>query len=273
MWRTITQRIPPPPVTENKQHRNDDPSIAFTTSGEPDATDVNSQPGGLPRVRMSCGHAVDPNTLTAWCRDKLAKQEFRFCCPAVVLTENDKPKRCNREWEYAEVRKVALLTTDECRYFETKMSENASVIQFDMKECPGCHSFVERKDWGNLRVVCPVCSRKKGQYYEFCWQCLKEWSGPRRSSTKCGRPLCEHPDLPAIRNSPFFNLSGVQVPLRRACPVCGKVVVHSQDDSRYTVCPRCEREFCFICLELEKNDLCTKPVAPKQTSIPVWCVH
>ena len=60
-------------------------SLEFTTS-VPDAITGMSDPDDEPRVVMSCGHAVDPNTLTAWCRSLLddaksigtAENSFRY---------------------------------------------------------------------------------------------------------------------------------------------------------------------------------------------------
>lgn len=179
-----TTHIPAPPAVTDKQHRNDDPQLKF--SDEPDC--ISGHSSHQLHVKMSCGHAVDPNSLTEWCRDLLARKDFRFFCPAPVLVENDKPGRCNQEWEYAEIRRLALLTDEECRYFEATLSENASAALYDMKECPGCLSFVERAEKGNLRVVCPICSKAKGKRFEFCWQCLKKWSESRKTHDYC---VCE----------------------------------------------------------------------------------
>ena len=108
----FTQRVPPPPPVE-KQHQSDDISLKFT-SDIPDAITGMSDPDDQPRVLMTCGHAVDPNTLTAWCRSLLDKQEWEFFCPAIIDATDT---RCKKIWEYSEVRKVALLNEAEQKFF------------------------------------------------------------------------------------------------------------------------------------------------------------
>ena len=279
---SFTQRIPPPPPTmEDKEHALTD-SLIFTE--DHDTITGLSFPDDPKRVKMSCGHAVDPNTLTAWCRSLLDQQIVEFHCPAI--TEKDSQgvmiKQCKKVWDYAEVRRIALLNDAECSYFESKLSEYAAVQYCDMKECPGCRSFVEREDLKNLRVTCPVCSKKKGRTYDFCWQCLQDWTGPTKSGVKCGNSACVHPEIAGVKDSPMFTLNGKEVPLRRACPTCGKVVEHMNDNTCkfMIICPRCQKEYCFMCLELKSECLrtapagwfkeCAKPVADKQTAIPVW---
>ena len=86
--------------------------------------------------------------------------------------------------------------------------------------------------------------------------------------------------IPSIRDADMINLNGLDVPSRRACPTCGNVVEHNQEGCKFIVCPRCKKEFCFLCLLLKEKCLellnkswfksCKNPVAPKQTVIPVW---
>ena len=350
---------------KSKEHDESDLTLKFTD--EPDAITGISFPGDPKRVKMSCGHAVDPNTLAAWCRSLLDQQKVKFHCPAI--TEKDAKgvmkKQCKKVWDYAEVRRIALLNDAECGYFESKLSEYAALQYCDMKECPGCRSFVEREDLTNLHVTCPVCSKKKGRTYDFCWQCLQDWTGLAKSAVKCGNSTCVHPELASVQNAPMFTLNdkkvqccdmkecpgcrsfveredltnlhvtcpvcskkkgrtydfcwqclqdwtglaksavkcgnstcvhpelasvqdsltftlnGKEVPLRRACPTCGKVVEHMNDKTcKFMICPRCQNEYCFMCLELKSECLrtaplgwfkeCAKPIADKQTAIPVW---
>ena len=271
-------KIPPPPKSEFKVHHDLLSQSLKLSAKEPDSILGSSNPNDPPRVQMTCGHYVDPNSLTDYCRTLLT--EFRqFSCPAIV---DGNTKTCGKIWKYSEVRQKALLSDQECKYYETKMSANAISTYCEMKECPGCQSYIEREDLTNLRVFCVIC-KKKGKENDFCWQCLKEWSGPTKSGTKCGRPNCSHPDLPLLncdRENEKFSLNGKTVPLRRACPTCGKVIEHNREGCKFIICPRCQEKFCFLCLELQNVCLkskpeswfqdCAKPVAPKQTSIPVW---
>ena len=85
------------------------------------------------RAELSCGHAVDPNSLTAWCRSLMDSGKFEFYCPAIV---DDDTEKCNKKWPYIEIRKIALLNEAETSNFEKKLSENAANSFIDYKECP-----------------------------------------------------------------------------------------------------------------------------------------
>lgn len=270
-------RVPLPPdwAKDEGSDKGYPSKFALKFTDDPDCIDPYSD--GPKRVKMKCGHAVDPNTLTAYCRSLIDRDVFQFTCPAIV--DGDKEK-CEKEWDYTEVRLAALLNDAEMQYFESKMSEHAALQYCDLKECPGCRSFVERVELDNLRVHCTICTKKKGNDYDFCWHCLREWTGPMKSSVKCGNESCVHPDLPSIRDAPDFVLNGQNVPNRRACPTCGKVTEHLAEGCKFMLCPRCKNDFCFMCLELKEVCLksapqswfgnCGKPVAPKQIVIPCW---
>lgn len=268
----------PPKDNYDKRHDLNDSSVVLTNAQDcldPFPPDKDAPP----RVKMSCGHAFDPSNLTAYCRNLVEKGEFNLYCPA--NTDKAKQKQCRKIWDYSEVRQAALLNDAECQWFESKMSESAALaLQYcDMKQCPGCNSYAERADCTNLRVHCPTCTKINGRVYEFCWQCLQEWTGPS-TSTGCGRKECVPPELATIQDAPMMKLHGVYVPNRRACPNCGKVVEHNGTGCKMMACVRCNKEFCFFCLEFKENCLksapgshfraCQIPVAPKQTCIPVW---
>nr|XP_020444399.1 LOW QUALITY PROTEIN: uncharacterized protein LOC109953300 [Monopterus albus] len=185
---------------------------------------------------------------------------------------------CNVEWPYEEVCKMALLTPEEMKDFETKLASNA----FPMKSCPGCRSSVVRKNESNLRVHCTVCTTNKGRTFEFCWQCLKEWKGPAPRSDRCDNDGCCNVALKLLRECSdisFESVKGVEgCPSIRSCPTCGALVAHCRKYCKNVVCPRCTVEFCFVCLKLTQKKidlkgyftLCSSGVAPRQTSIPVW---
>ena len=271
----FTERVRPPPVNDSKVHNLSDFSLRFTDK-EPDSITGFSDPTDQPRIKMTCGHAVDANSLTAWCRSLLDQQQWEFYCPAILPGSGN--KQCKKKWEYTEVRQIALLNDAEQQYFESKMSEYAALNYCNYKECPGCCSFVERRDLTNLCVRCTICTKIKKKSYDFCWNCDKEWTGQTTSSVKCGNPDCHHPSYLAIRDADMVTLNGKQVPQRRACPTCGYAVEHKLIGCKFIICPTCKKEFCFLCLLLKEGCLETAPgsyygecnVAPKQTQIPVW---
>lgn len=206
---------------------------------------------------------------------------------------------CTKVWPYGEVK--TLLTHQEQVYFKDTLWENAAKKMIEIKEvykllfplfpsclfrciftlsfspmfllvqCPGCGSFVERKHSSNLCVQCPFCPVKMGKTYEFCWQCGRNWKGPRPRTDKCDNLGCSSSDLNMLRDCKMITLvySGdktIQCPSIRACPDCGTLIEHT-GGCKNMVCCNCKRSFCFVCLK-SPNGCCTSGAAPRQTSIP-----
>ncbi|XP_028929056.1 probable E3 ubiquitin-protein ligase RNF217 [Ornithorhynchus anatinus] len=232
---------------------------------------------GVLRVEMSCGHAVDPGTLTSWCRSLLDQGHTTFHCPAVRGV-----MKCGAQWPYTEVRRHASLSEEEQNSFEQKLAITAAQKYCDFKQCPGCKSLVERKDLTNLRVLCIICQVKRGKQFEFCWQCLKPWTGAGTPSDKCADPGCRNVKVDTLANCSLKDLPGSEIkncPSIRACPTCGQLIEHSEK-CKYILCNQCQVEFCFACLDSAANcrarkpgawfKYCAKPLAPRQTKIPVW---
>lgn len=232
------------------------------------------------RAEMSCGHAVDPNSLTGWCRSLLDQGQYTFSCPAL---KDGSTESCGKLWPYQEVRRLAVLTDEEQQTFEEKVASLAAAKYCEFKTCPGCKTYVERSDLANLNVRCTICTAKKAKAYEFCWQCMNEWKGLGPRSDRCDNEGCANEQLKALQNCPLISLPETNIkncPSMRACPTCGNVVEHKLTGCKNIICNRCKVEFCFACLELTpvclaaKKDswysLCAKDIAPRQTSIPVW---
>ncbi|XP_043087222.1 probable E3 ubiquitin-protein ligase RNF144A-A [Puntigrus tetrazona] len=142
----------------------------------------------------------------------------------------------------------------------------------DIKGCPGCSSFVERKDSSDLCVRCPFCSVKTGRTSEFCWQCGRTWKGPRPRADKCDNLGCSDSDLNMLRDCKMISLPHhsdqvIQCPSIRACPDCGMLIEHTLEGCKYVACFNCKISFCFICL---RSSGCVKcaAAAPRQTSVP-----
>ncbi|XP_072111647.1 uncharacterized protein [Mobula birostris] len=229
------------------------------------------------RVEMSCGHAVDPISLTEWCRTRTSQGYFKFHCPAIIGKRNE---GCGKEWSYMEVCRHALLSVEERQIFEERLVTLAASSYCEYKQCPKCGSYVERKDETNISVTCSICMANDGIPFEFCWQCMKEWKGPAPRSDKCDNEGCINIQLEALKNCDTKTLpdSNIQnCPRIRACPTCGLLIGHKVK-CKYVVCIRCHVEFCFACLNTkaicsessEYSLHCAVPVAPRQTSFPVW---
>ncbi|GLD53818.1 probable E3 ubiquitin-protein ligase RNF144A-A isoform X1 [Lates japonicus] len=224
------------------------------------------------RALMSCGHTVTPMSLTKWCLRLLDKGEYRFICAM---------PGCDAEWSYEEVCEMALLNPKEREYFERSMFSAAKNF-LDVKSCPGCNSSVVRQDLNDLSVTCTLCTADRKHPYIFCWQCLKEWKGPAPRSDRCENDGCFNQSLNILKTCPVIIFEDVEevtgCPSIRACPTCGQLVEHNSTKCKNIVCPRCKKEFCFVCLKLTDECLetsehfiqCYGGVAPRQTSIPVW---
>ncbi|XP_047447929.1 uncharacterized protein LOC125012182 [Mugil cephalus] len=230
------------------------------------------------KAEMSCGHAVTPESLTQYCRSQLDQGNYQFRCPA--LLEDD--SLCNEEWSYREVRRLADLNVEEMQYFEETIARLAASKYSEVQSCPQCKTSVERKDLSNLCVQCVICRADQRKSHQFCWQCLRPWKGPGPRSDRCGNDGCTNQDLRLLRTCKDIVLPQVQgvnaCPSIRACPTCGLKVEHDKTGCKNIICPRCQVEFCFVCLKLTPECLktsthfmpCSDGVAPRQTSIPVW---
>ncbi|XP_028329650.1 uncharacterized protein LOC114480059 [Gouania willdenowi] len=265
--------------TSEKRYDRRDTTLKFVN--RPDDLDPLPPEDGDPglRAEMSCGHAVTPESLTGWCRSLLDQGQYKFKCPALMKGTLQK---CDTEWSYQEVRRIAVLTVEEMKHFEEVIARLATSEYFEYKTCPGCKTYVEREDLTNLCVQCTVCKTDKNKSYTFCWQCMKPWKGKAPTSKRCANDGCVNHDVKILQDCKMTDLpqvAGVTAcPSLRACPTCGQRAEHDRTGCKNIICPRCQVEFCFVCLKLTPEclktstyfNLCSAGVAPKQTSIPVW---
>lgn len=270
---TMAPAFPPPrhsvPTKQEKCYDPRDKTLTFV-DGEDDL-DFLCEDFKSRRAQMSCGHAVTPTSLTNWCRKLLDQGETRFVCGG---------SGCSAEWTFAEVCKMALLDPQEKQYFRKNMEFNIARQTLTTKLCPGCRSAVMRANESDLNVLCKVCTAVKGRPFEFCWQCLREWKGPRPRKDRCENDDCCNESLETLKKCPDITFHryvyddeyGIRVcPSVRACPTCGLLLQHSKKGCPSVFCPRCSGTFCFVCLKRSSTCLeirCTP--APRQTSIPVW---
>ncbi|XP_071179599.1 uncharacterized protein [Mytilus edulis] len=241
------------------------PDVELTS--EPDMITFDDDKDGL-RAKMPCGHAIGPESLTAYCRSLLTSGKYEFRCPHMD------PSYCGRIWEFYTVNKLAVLTKQERKEFETQIAMNFLRKAVGIQECPRCQSYCERMDRKDVRVVCPVCSRKPGGRFEFCWFCLRKWS--TSGTAECGNLDCsgEDPRKKILRECPEKKVVEVSCPSVRACPKCGLMIEH-REACKQMECP-CGQKFCFICLKMADargqytcgawNFKCVK--APVQTQLP-----
>ncbi|XP_026859625.2 probable E3 ubiquitin-protein ligase RNF144A-A [Electrophorus electricus] len=260
---------------EQKRYDPKDSTLKFV-SRKDDIT-LDDDPNIL-RAEMPCGHAVTPQSLTAWCRSLLDQGQYKFLCPAL---KDGTTQKCGAVWPYVEVRRMALLTQEEQSHFEETMAVLAAAEYCEYNSCPGCKSFVERQDLTNLCVLCTICTAESDKRFEFCWQCFKEWKGPGPRSDRCDNSGCINPHIEKLlkcRDIILHEADNIRCPSMRACPTCGNLLEHDTTGCKNIICNRCQVEFCFSCLKLTSACLrtsshfipCRDGVAPRQTSIPCW---
>lgn len=124
-----------------------------------------------------------PESLTAYCRSILDAGRSQFLCP--YISQDQPPVYCRKEWDYIDVRRLAVLSEEEIEEFEKKISRNYLIKGMGIQECPKCNSMVQRSEKKLIRVVCPICNMNKSNAFEFCWHCLHEWKN-KQSTTVCG---------------------------------------------------------------------------------------
>ena len=208
-----------------------------------------------------------------------------YYCPACVVEysqneANDRTKKteikcfkCGTEWDLSVIQRSGSLTEKEIDALATKLSENFITGSREIKDCPGCGNFCQRKDKSKTRVYCRRCAQEKREA-EYCFYCLESWKNPS-SYTECGNSHCNpNAFLDIIQKAPMKEIVGVRCPSIRLCPVCGALTEHSKD-CKHVKCLFCPTKFCFICLRTQVNGLwqcgayntkCTP--APIQTVIP-----
>ncbi|TWW63018.1 uncharacterized protein si:ch211-212k18.15 [Takifugu flavidus] len=266
------------PGQDEKRYDPKDTTLKFVN--KPDSLDPFPDDGDAPqRAEMSCGHAVTPESLTAWCRSLLDQGQYKFRCPAL---KEGTVQKCDAVWSYQEVRRLALLKVEEMQHFEETSARLAAQEYCEYKSCPGCKTYVEREELDNLNVVCLICTADKKKLFHFCWQCMNPWKGPAPRSDRCDNQGCINHNLQLLMKCKTISLHQVMgvdpCPSIRVCPTCGQKVEHDKTGCKNIICPRCQVEFCFVCLKLTETCLktsthfmpCSDGVAPRQTSIPVW---
>lgn len=116
---------------------------------------------------------VDDNPSVKWCTNPGG------CKNAIELQGVDPPEiRCSCAfvwcWPCGEEahRPADCKTVHQWNIKNSAESENISWIRANTKKCPKCHKPIEKNQGCNHMV----CSKAGGCGFEFCWQCLGDWS-------------------------------------------------------------------------------------------------
>ncbi|KAJ3033265.1 hypothetical protein HDV00_006555 [Rhizophlyctis rosea] len=226
------------------------PADGLVLTTEPDMLKMDDAQGEL-RAKMSCGHAIGPNSITMYCRTAVESGHYRFTCPHIVPGVS---RACGKVWPYPEVRKVGMLTQEERVYFETNTSSLYAHQELGAKECPKCSTTSERVNKLAPTVFCDVCKQT------FCWTCLTAIKA--KTAHKCAPPSSPFA-YTALKEAPMKTINSRNVPSRRACPQC-KTFIEHEGGCNEMDCQFCGTRFCFICLRLWKDHSGTCYIAPVQ---------
>ncbi len=114
--------------------------------------------------------------MKTYCRSILDEGGHRFLCPHVGTGGRSD---CNLEWEYSLVRHVSLLSLDERKYFESRISENYARRTDGIQKCPGRQVFCMRQDMTDQSFAVPCAPKRREELLTFagcaCTRCIP-WS-------------------------------------------------------------------------------------------------
>jgi len=203
--------------------------------------------------------------MTDYCLSEVQKGRYIFVCPDLG---------CSSIWEYFLVRHVARFDDKTRSKIEKHVTENYISLAKGYQQCPRCSTRCIPANNGDIRLQCPACS--VGKTFEFCWACLREWTGTGVEC--CGNLGCngKDPRFRILSLAEKKEIDGIpDCPSIRACPKCGLLISHKAD-CRHMTCTSCTAEFCFICLQPWRRPTThiVNPcrIAPVQTKLgdPLW---
>ena len=171
-----------------------------------------------------------------------------------------------------QVKHVCVLEPDEIQSYEQRLAENYARRALGVQECPGCESLCIKKNKVDQVVRCPVCTKKNGAAFDFCWSCKNPSTTEHCLMRDCD---AQDPRLKYLKTCEKKVIIQVpNCPSLRACPTCGVLIEHT-GACKHMICQGCDTEFCFICLKKRRkirgwqcgswNSTC-RP-APVQTTI------
>ena len=199
-------------------------------------------------IRMPCKHCICPDALMDYCWNEIRMKKHKILCPL-----------CSSEWPIHVLQKYGGADKEELHLLEEGLSLNyLDHADEEIKQCPECRSYTQRKDTSKNSMQCKICSKDKGRTYRFCYECLREWKNGSNEYI-CGNAECkargeEH--YRVLREAPLKKIEYVNLdcPSVRECPnsTCRSLVEHKKG-CKHVVCKACRKEFCFICLRLKMN--------------------
>jgi hypothetical protein len=232
-----------------------------------------------PNIILKCGHVLSKEGLKMLVQNTMSTakpdEDLVIKCSALLFEGDPEQKEiCNQEVPYQVFRELVQLNDDECKKFETDLSNRMLQEQHGLKHCPECGVFIFSTDKKQVKFICDFCSKEKR--VERCWKCLKPWRALSIFPDFCGNTECwenEAAFKKLLHSGPKKDIGECifNVPSYRACPRC-KFIVEHESNCKHVRCP-CGTFFCFVCLEVKGSinwsckgpyDMCPTGIAPVQ---------
>ncbi|XP_043100059.1 caspase-1-like isoform X3 [Puntigrus tetrazona] len=137
-------------------------------------------------VALPCGHRMPTDYIFSWFKYYIKQKKAEFSCPCF----NVEGESCSVNLSYQEICQLMPLTDEQREFLEESLASLVARMLFDIKMCPGCQSYVERQDGGNLCVRCTICTANLNRKYYFCWKCGRDWKGPYTNAVRCENDGC-----------------------------------------------------------------------------------
>ncbi|RXN03146.1 caspase-1-like isoform X1 [Labeo rohita] len=138
-------------------------------------------------MKLPCDHGRPADYIIAWFKYYLKQRQTEFTCPAF---DEGRRRSCGAKLSYQDVCRLIHLTNKQRQFLEENISLLTARNLCEFKACPGCLSYVERRDKTNLCVRCTICTANKKHTYNFCWSCWREWKGPTHNAVRCSNDGC-----------------------------------------------------------------------------------
>ena len=104
-------------------------------------------------LKMPCDHYFCPSCVVQYSRNEANRKEKK--------TEI-KCFKCGTEWDLSVIQRYGSLSENEIDALANKLSENFIYSSREIRNCPGCGNFCQRKDKSKTRVYCEnVMKRNK----------------------------------------------------------------------------------------------------------------
>lgn len=231
------------------EYRNYDKKSAFqhgiSLTSQP-CIFTNSAKASEMRGLMSCGHAVECMNLYSYFYHSVLHDRYEIRCPA-LLSENPRDL-CRKRWNYDELRRMCLLTPQDCDFFEMALNINRINAEGNVKRCPKCSNFVKKNE-NSTWVFCQSCNIIDPNNSYYCFECGLE----RPEKLKKGQStfVCESEQCTVADNLlfdiPKKKIGGSWVNSFKKCPNCKIWIEHSGTSYCKIITCACNHRFCFVC--------------------------